>query len=137
MRIRRLLQDLGFELVDLFADRLQGGEEAVGQRIEYPVDDELLTAFVLAPQALPQRSQLREWSLVQRDDEAAADEHVNLDQHFLFSRATLGAGAVVDEEYVVLVVLQLRALTELASVLEGQRVIIEQLVQQVNRLGRR
>jgi hypothetical protein len=38
---------------------------------------------------------------------------------------------------VVLVVLQLRALTELAGVLEGQRVKIEQLVQQRNRLARR
>jgi hypothetical protein len=42
-----LLQDLGLQLLDLNADSLQRGREAVGQGVEDAVDDELLASIGL------------------------------------------------------------------------------------------
>ena len=76
---------------------------------------------------MSQRSQLRAWSLVKGDDETAAQEGVNLDKH-LVVLAAFGAGAVVDEEDVVLIVIKLGTLTEVDRVLEGERMKAEKLV---------
>ena len=128
-----LFQDLGLQLLDLDADPLQGGEEAVGEGVEDAVDDELLAARGLAGEASPQLVQLRAGAMVERDDVAAAEEGVDLDQHL----AALGAGAVVDEEHVVVVVVELGPLTEVLGVLKSQRMKVEQVAEEPDRLGAR
>ena len=66
---------------------------------------------------------------MQGDEIFAGDEHLHLLQQLACPAVRLIARAVEDEEHVVLVVVELRALAEVQRVLERERVKAEQLAQ--------
>ena len=71
---------------------------------------------------------------VQRHEVLAGDEHLHLSQQLVGVVRRI-ARAVEHEEHVALVVVELRALAEVQSVLERERVKAEQLVQPLEVLG--
>ena len=114
------------ELVDLVVDVRQQWEEAVGQRVEHAVDQELLAVQHLAVELFALLVQRRQRIPVDRDHVLARDEQMHLAQRVL---RVIPAGAIEHQEHVVAVVVELGPLVKLLAVLDRQRVKAEQLLQ--------
>ena len=118
-------------VVDLVVERRQRREERVGDRVEDPVDEVLLAAQDAVGEARPNLLELGDRAVVDRHDERARDEDVDLVQpvrELLVGRRRR-PHAVEHEQHVVVEVVELRALAEAQAVVERQRVEAEQLAE--------
>ena len=112
------VHDRQLEFVDLVIHRGEHGEERVGKRVEHRVDDVLLARLGLGGKPAPQVVELGALGLADRDDVAAADHQVDLDQ--LRGSVRAAAGPVEHDQHVVAVAVQLRTLAEVDQVLDGE-----------------
>jgi len=126
LRVARLNEDLVLELVNPVVELGQDREEAVDQPVDDPVEQERgLLERRLAP--LIATADLRERGEVvpmDRDEEALGVEAMHLDQP-----VPVVSRPVNDDEDEVVVPLDLRPLIEVLRVLDGKRMKLENLTQ--------
>ncbi len=127
-----------FELVQLVGDAVEDRELGVDEAVRHEVIHEVdaaLEPLGLAAEPAPHRGERRDLPGVDRDQEALAEERVQLEQLEVVHPLVLASEALRDEEQVVSVLLHLGPLIEVRAVLDGQRMEVEPGPQQLE-LGR-
>jgi hypothetical protein len=117
-----------FQVVDLVVQVGQDWEEAVGQRVKDPIEEELLGVEHPPVELVALLIQRRQRIAVDRHDPVSGDEQMDLAQ-VLRTAGLVPPRAVEDEEDVLAVIVKLGALPEALSVLECERMETEDLAQ--------
>ena len=136
MLVGRVGEDGRLESIDLVIHVRQDWEEAVDQRIEDAVEQELLAVQHATIELFSFVVQGRKRVTMHRHEVSARDEEVHLAQRFGVV-APMAPRAVEDDEHVIPVLVELGALGELLGVLERERMKSEELMQLPEIVGAR
>jgi hypothetical protein len=120
----RAVEDRALERVDLARDHLETVGQRVHDRVDHPVDQLAAAAVRALVEAVPDPLELDGRHPADRQYAAGDDVDVDLDRA---RRPVLDGEAEEDEQQLVVVPVELRALAELETVLDGQFVQPEHL----------